>query len=223
MFHVIRVQKTRDYTIISNHHLKNKELTLKAKGLMTLMLSLPEDRWEFSISGLTKLSKDGENAVRSALNELSEAGYFSRKIVHENGRIAGWEYTLTEFPVQDDENHQLVQDCDFQHLENQDIENMAQLNTKGNKKLIKSNSIPPTVEDVRNYCRERNNNIDAEQFVDFYESKGWKIGNSKMKDWRAAVRTWERRNAKPKKDTKFTSFEQRNYDYNTLEKQLLGR
>ena len=51
---------------------------------------------------------------------------------------------------------------------------------------------PPAVEDVRAYCKERNNNVDAQQFVDFYEAKGWMLGKNKMKDWKAAVRTWER-------------------------------
>ncbi len=60
---------------------------------------------------------------------------------------------------------------------------------------------PPTVEEVRDYCLERNNGIDAEQFVDFYSSKGWVVGKNKMKDWKACVRTWERRDrASPKKD-----------------------
>ena len=52
--------------------------------------------------------------------------------------------------------------------------------------------IPPTLEEVSAYCKERNNNVDAERFIDFYESKGWMIGKSKMKDWKASVRTWER-------------------------------
>ena len=51
---------------------------------------------------------------------------------------------------------------------------------------------PPTIEEVREYCRSRNNNVDPEQFYDFYESKGWMIGKNRMKDWKAAVRTWER-------------------------------
>lgn len=60
---------------------------------------------------------------------------------------------------------------------------------------------PPTVAEVRDYCLERNNGIDAEQFVDFYASKGWMVGKNKMKDWRSCVRTWERRDrASPKKD-----------------------
>lgn len=59
---------------------------------------------------------------------------------------------------------------------------------------------PPTVDEVREYCRERGNGIDAEQFVDFYESKNWMIGKNKMKDWRASVRNWERRDAKEHSD-----------------------
>ena len=61
---------------------------------------------------------------------------------------------------------------------------------------------PPTVSEVSDYCKERGSNIDPEQFVDFYAAKGWKVGNQPMKDWRAAVRTWERRQspAQPKED-----------------------
>lgn len=80
--------------------------------------------------------------------------------------------------------------------------------------------VKPTVEEVRAYCRERNNNIDAESFVAYYDSTGWKIGGkSAMRDWRAAVRTWEKREQpKPKKQ----SFgNQRNYDFAELEKKLL--
>lgn len=58
---------------------------------------------------------------------------------------------------------------------------------------------PPTVDDVRAYCTERGNGIDPQRFVDFYQSKGWKVGNNTMKDWKAAVRTWEQRDAAPKK------------------------
>lgn len=58
---------------------------------------------------------------------------------------------------------------------------------------------PPTVDDVRDYCTERGNGVDPQRFVDFYQSKGWKVGNNTMKDWKAAVRTWEQRDAAPKK------------------------
>lgn len=77
----------------------------------------------------------------------------------------------------------------------------------------------PSVEEVKNYCLERNNSVDPEAFVSFYDSKGWMIGKNKMKDWKAAVRTWEksRKNAGPKpKKSQFDNFSQRTYDYNEL-------
>ena len=80
---------------------------------------------------------------------------------------------------------------------------------------------PPTVDDVKAYCQERNNKVDAEVFVNFYDSKGWMVGKNKMKDWKAAVRTWERsRNKEDAKPTKpkFGDFTQRDYDFAALEK-----
>lgn len=84
---------------------------------------------------------------------------------------------------------------------------------------------PPTVQEVKAYCEQRGNSIDAEYFVDFYTSKNWMVGKNKMKDWRACVRTWERnsRQAKPVKQAEkngFHNFEQREYDYAALENKL---
>jgi DNA-binding HxlR family transcriptional regulator len=61
---------------------------------------------------------------------------------------------------------------------------------------------PPSIEDVENYCKERNNGVNPQQFVDFYESKGWKVGNQTMKDWKACVRTWEQRDGRSSSQTK---------------------
>lgn len=65
--------------------------------------------------------------------------------------------------------------------------------------------VKPSLEEVKEYCLSRNNNIDAQQFIDFYESKGWKVGNQPMKDWKACVRTWEQRNKQENKSTKVAS------------------
>lgn len=82
---------------------------------------------------------------------------------------------------------------------------------------------PPTVDEVKDYCLERNNGIDPQAFIDFYESKGWIIGSSgKMKDWKAAVRTWENRRKtenKPKK-TQMHDFKENQYDFNDLERKI---
>lgn len=84
---------------------------------------------------------------------------------------------------------------------------------------------PPTTQEVKDYCEQRGNSIDAEYFVDFYASKNWMVGKNKMKDWKACVRTWERnsRQAKPVKQAEkngFHNFEQREYDYAALENKL---
>lgn len=86
--------------------------------------------------------------------------------------------------------------------------------------------VPPGVEEVNRYCKERKNNIDPQEFVDFYSAKGWMIGKNKMKDWKACVRTWEKnRNGKSNKSNDnvgFNDFQQRHYDFDALEEQLLN-
>ena len=95
---VIRVEKLKNYTTMNNHHFRNRELSLKAKGVMSLMLSLPDD-WDYTIKGLATLSKDGVDSVRSALKELEEQGYLTMKrIRNELGHLTSAEYVLREIP-----------------------------------------------------------------------------------------------------------------------------
>lgn len=74
---VFRVEKTNNYTIMSNHHLKSRELSLKAKGLLSVMLSLPEE-WDYTLKGLSFISREGVDAIREAIKELEAAGYIVR-------------------------------------------------------------------------------------------------------------------------------------------------
>ena len=86
-----RVNKTRDYTIMANHHLKNRELSLKAKGLLSVMLSLPED-WHFTVHGLVSICKEGRDSISGAVRELEEAGYIVRhRLRDKEGHINGLE------------------------------------------------------------------------------------------------------------------------------------
>ena len=85
----------------------------------------------------------------------------------------------------------------------EDIEIEKELEIDTKKKNKRKNFVKPTVQDVQAYCSERNNNIDAQSFIDFYESKGWLVGKTPMKDWKASVRTWERR--KPNLNNKNTN------------------
>lgn len=95
---VIRIDKTRDYTVMSNHHFRNRNLSLKAKGVMSLMLSLPDD-WDYTVAGLATLSKDGLDSVRSALKELEREGYLKMERERDaKGKLGRASYVLSEIP-----------------------------------------------------------------------------------------------------------------------------
>ena len=95
---VMRVHKTANFTVMSNYHFKEKKMSLKAKGLLSLMLSLPED-WDYSVAGLTTLSKDGKDGVMTALAELEKFGYLTRtRLVNDRGQFDGIEYNIYEQP-----------------------------------------------------------------------------------------------------------------------------
>lgn len=95
---VMRIHKNNNFTVMSNYHFKEKGLSLKAKGLLSLMLSLPDD-WNYTVSGLVKLSKDGKDGVMSALVELEQFGYLTRqRIQNDRGQFSGIEYNIFEQP-----------------------------------------------------------------------------------------------------------------------------
>lgn len=96
---VFRVEKTKDFTVMSNYHLRDVELSLKAKGLLYLMLSLPED-WDYTTKGLACICKDGVGSITSALKELESHGYLTRQRTrYENGQLGDITYTIHEKPV----------------------------------------------------------------------------------------------------------------------------
>ena len=95
---VFRIDKTRDYTVMSNHHLRNKALSLKAKGLLSLMLSLP-DNWDYTTKGLAHICKDGVDSICAGVRELEEHGYVVRERIRgSNGQLGAIEYTILEQP-----------------------------------------------------------------------------------------------------------------------------
>lgn len=125
---VIRVNRTNNYTVMSKYHLKEKEMSLKAKGLLSLMLSLPDD-WDYSIDGLVTLSRDGKDSVMNALIELEKFRYLKRtKLTNEKGQFAGYDYDIYEKPYT--ENPQMEKPCsENPNTENPNTENPTQLNT----------------------------------------------------------------------------------------------
>lgn len=130
---VIRVHKTANFTVMSNHHFKEKKMSLKAKGLLSLMLSLPDD-WDYSVAGLATLSKDGKDSVMSALGELEKFGYLTRtRLTNSKGQFAGIEYNIYEQPQ---EKPPAVKPISENENEEKPIsEKPAQLNTYLNQEL----------------------------------------------------------------------------------------
>ena len=113
---VFRVEKNRGYTVMSNHHLRNKALSLKAKGLLSQMLSLPED-WDYTLAGLSYINREKIDAIREAVRELERAGYIQRSRERdEKGRLRGTDYIIYEQPP----------NLDLPTLENPTLENPTQ-------------------------------------------------------------------------------------------------
>ena len=150
---VFRVEKTRDYTVMANHHLRNTALSLKAKGLLSLMLSLPED-WDYTTKGLARICRDGVDSICATVRELEDAGYIIRERVrNSNGRLSSIEYTILEQPRPPElkpekperENPVQVKPVlDSPALEKPEQENPAQLSTKGSSNQISNTDLSST-------------------------------------------------------------------------------
>ena len=139
---IFKVNKTSDYSIISNYHLKDNNLSLKAKGLLSIMLSLP-DNWDYSVNGLVAICKENETAIKNALDELKEYGYLviNKKLPNEtqSGRLE-YEYNIYEKPKQEVEK---------QEVEKQGVENIGLVsgnihniyNSTNNKSITKNKEL----------------------------------------------------------------------------------
>ncbi len=125
---IFRIEKTKNYTVMSNHHLRNKNLSLKAKGLLSLMLSLP-DEWDYTTKGLAYICKEGVDSIANIVKELEQNGYIVRKrIRNKRGYLMTIEYTIYEYPQPD---LPIVEKPKRENpvLDNPVLDNTAQLNT----------------------------------------------------------------------------------------------
>lgn len=174
---VVRINKTKDYTVMSNHHFKNRKLSLKAKGLLSQMLSLP-DNWDYTIVGLCAINKENETAIKSALEELKDNGYLvvTKQMPNEtkSGRIE-YVYDIYEQPLE-------KQGIENLPLEIQPLENQGQLNTNKSKtKRLNTKDI------ITNYTNDVELIEALEGFNDMRKSikkplteRAWKIIFSKL-------------------------------------------
>lgn len=200
---ILRQEKREKYTVIDNAVFFDSELSYKAKGLLCQMLSLP-DYWDFSIAGLAKLSSDGRDSVSSTLKELEEKRYFRRVQSRDGGKFGSIEYVVSEIPFTENP-----------FTGNPITGNPAQLNTKesntnkSNTKRIYSEPAPkksrgnlhsnpslrPTLEEVESYVKEKNLNVDANFFYEFFEAGEWKDSKGEpVKNWKQKLITWNKQN-----------------------------
>lgn len=140
---IFRVNKTRDYVVMSNRHFREKNMSLKAKGLLSEMLSLPDD-WDYSIAGLAAINKESITSIKTALAELQKFGYLKIEKIYpdksSSGRIE-YVYNVFEFPQNQavENQHTEKQEVEKQGVENQPLENHSQYNIK--KQNIKNKNI----------------------------------------------------------------------------------
>ena len=173
---IYRVERTRDYTVMSNYHLKDRELSLKAKGLLSMILSLP-DEWNYTLRGLAAISKEGVDAIGSAVRELEKAGYIIRRQLRgEKGRISDTEYTIYEQPHKTEPDNPSDMafsnlnepHMDFPNVDRPAAKKPAELNTKQeNTQRENTNRVNNDVSNTHSFSRSvQSENIKAAEKTD---------------------------------------------------------
>lgn len=219
---VFRVEKDKNYTVMAKYHLKEREMSLKAKGLLSLMLSLP-DNWDYTIEGLVTICKENKSAIKTTLSELKDFGYLEiiKKMPNntDTGRIE-YEYVIYEKPKQEHKKQGIEnQALEFQPLEIQPLENQPQLNNNIlNTNKLNNNNIKHKYGEYKNVLlkddeleklkKEYPNYEELIKYLDEYiEMKGYKAKSHYL-----CIKRWVvdavKRNGKPRKES---NFEQREY------------
>lgn len=179
---IFKINKNKNYIVMSNYHLKEKDMSLKSKGLLSLMLSLPPD-WDYSINGLISICKENETSIKSSLDELKKFGYLEViKLMPnetETGRIE-YVYNIYEIPKQGVEK----QGVDFLGVEFLDLENQGQLNIED--KILNNKDIDNILEEnynKRNAESSFESDSDEELFNKFWKEYPKKVSKEKAKKW----------------------------------------
>lgn len=191
---ILKSEIRNKYTTIPNSVINDKELTDGDYRLLIYLYSLP-NKWKINQGYLATQMNCNRRNISSKLQRIKKAGYL--EIIKSEEDSSDYIYLLKEKGTSVNDvsvddvsvNDVLVDDVYI----NTNIINTKKINTNINSKKEKSFT-KPTLEDLTNYCNERNNNVNPQQFLDYYESNGWKVGRNSMKDWKATVRTWERNN-----------------------------
>ena len=181
--------------------------------------TVPRGSFVSSIRKLADETSLTEREVRTAINHLKTTGEVTHKSTSKYSV-----FTVVNYDLYQSNDTQSVSQTTSERQSN-DIQTTTIEERKKERRKESNNTVrftPPDVNMVRDYCIERNNSVDPQSFVDFYTAKGWMVGKNKMKDWKAAVRTWERNHTGSKaKKNGFNNFSGRDYDMANLERQLI--
>ena len=173
---VFKIEKTKDYTIMSNYHLRDKSLSYKAKGLLSFMLSLPED-WDYSLNGLVAISKESRDGIRSILKELQEQHYLEIEKYRNDKGLFEYNYLIYEIPHYIKLNKEVINpDMENPHLDSPNMEKMIQINTnkQNTKKQIDKDDKKILNDSKHHYLTEeliRNKYITCDDSQVFYYDK----------------------------------------------------
>lgn len=230
----------KTYRSLTDHWVWQDKPFSKGQAWMDLLLMVNHSEKKILIDG--KLENVERGQTVSSIRKLCDRwGWSNTKVknflkmlendsmIHVKSDTKKMVITIVNYSVyQDSENEKTTlkrQSSDTKT--SQKHTNKNEKNEKNEKKSNIKRFTPPTYEQVFGYCKERNNSVDANVFIDFYESKGWMVGKNKMKDWKAAVRNWERNGGtgavrREKKNPAHLDCE-RNHDFDSLEQQLLQK
>ena len=197
-------EKPNYYAILTSEVRYSKALTPNAKLLYAEITALcnMNGKCTASTQYFCRLYEVSRGAVQNWLKMLDDNGYIDRTVIYKQGSR---EIMHRYINIKDKGSVKIMTDNTNINITNT---NLTDSNTKGS-------FVKPTIIDIKEYCKERKNNVDAETFFDFYESKDWLIGKNKMKDWKACVRTWEksRNNKNNTNDRTTPHFHQKGKDY----------
>lgn len=222
---IMRAKHAAKFVSIQSDTLRDNRISITARGILAYMLTMADD-WAFSVKGLAAALNLNKETVVKYIKELQAAGYVeigdSRS---KGGQFAGKAWTVYEIPqdhIRENRNTEkpttatvygktetrenrktekpTVKNYQFKELSN--IRTIKESNST-TRTRTRERFTPPTLEEVTAYCQERKNNVDPQRWLGHYQSNGWRVGKNPMKDWKAAVRTWERSgfNDTPRKPT----------------------
>ena len=191
----------KGYGQVFQNVMRNKTLSAESKAIYAYLSSLAGSQGTCCPSMDLMQTELGmsRNRLKKHMGQLIDFGIV-KKTRQKNGNLhSGNTYKIfhaaVDFGAVENEPISGSRKVDFGAVENESTNNNSLNNNDLKKKILKEKAFyPPTADEVQAYCDERSNGIDAQHFIDFYASKGWMIGKNKMKDWKAAVRTWERNN-----------------------------